>query len=322
MAFRSFRAGMATRTILIVLNALAFAFLFLQARYPMTTALAGTLLLAQGWLLVASVERANGALTLFFRALRNADYTQDFAFPRGSRFDGLKAEYESVMDILRSHNLEKERHYQYIRAVVGSIGVGVLVFDQGEAVDLCNEAFKATLGIGEPRSLRDLERVDPRLPRLFRELKNGEKESFRLGSERDRLQLIVSASDFVLLGGKYRLVTLQDIRRELEENEIDAWQKMARVLTHEIMNSITPISSLASTASSILDQAVRRRRLGAARLSISRTPAATPRPPSIPSRRGAGASYTSWKATANSSGCQNPSCARSPAGRSSRGSRH
>lgn len=252
MAFRSFRAGMATRTILIVLNALAFAFLFLQARYPMTTALAGTLLLAQGWLLVASVERANGALTLFFRALRNADYTQDFAFPRGSRFDGLKAEYESVMDILRSHNLDKERHYQYIRAVVGSIGVGVLVFDQGEAVDLCNEAFKATLGIGEPRSLRDLERVDPRLPRLFRELKNGEKESFRLGSERDRLQLIVSASDFVLLGGKYRLVTLQDIRRELEENEIDAWQKMARVLTHEIMNSITPISSLASTASSIL----------------------------------------------------------------------
>jgi signal transduction histidine kinase len=252
MAFRNFRAGIAARTILIALNALAFAFLLLEARYPMTTALAGALFLAQCWLLIASIERANGTLTLFFKALGNADYTQNFVFPRGSRFDGLKAEYESVMDILRSHNLDKERHYQYIRAVAGSIGVGILVFDHGGAVDLCNEAFKTMLGIREPRSLRDLERLDADLPRLFREMKNGEKESFRLGSERDRLQLIVSANDFILLGEKYRLVTLQDIRRELEENEIDAWQKMARVLTHEIMNSITPISSLASTASSIL----------------------------------------------------------------------
>ena len=225
------------------------------------------------------------------------------------------------MDILRSHNLDRERHYQYIRAVAGSIGVGILVFDQGGAVDLCNEAFTAMLGISAPRNIHELERFDSDLPRQLTEMRNGEKESFKLGSERDRLHVIVSASDFILLGEKSRLVTLQDIRRELEENEIDAWQKMARVLTHEIMNSITPISSLASTASSILAKLFEegdptRKALDAEEAGE------TPRQPSIPSRRGAGASYTSWKATVNSSGCQNPSCARSPAGRSSRGSRH
>lgn len=200
MGFRSFRAQIAARTILIAANALAFAFLLREARYPMTTALAGALFLAQCWLLTAGIERANGALTLFFKALRNADYTQDFVFPRGSTFDGLKAEYESVMDILRSHNLDRERHYQYIRAVAGSIGVGILVFDQGGAVDLCNEAFTAMLGISAPRNIHELERFDSDLPRQLTEMRNGEKESFKLGSERDRLHVIVSASDFILLG--------------------------------------------------------------------------------------------------------------------------
>jgi two-component system, NtrC family, nitrogen regulation sensor histidine kinase NtrY len=252
MAFRNLRANIAVRTILIAVNAYAFFFLLFEARYPLTLALTGALSLVQCWLLIASVEKANGVLTHFFRSIRSADFTQSYSFPEGAPYGGLKAEYEAAMELLRNYNLDREKNYQYIRTIAGSISVGILVFDQGGTVDLCNEAFKAMLGIREPRKVWELEGVDKELYRLFRELKNGERESVRISFEQDWLQLIVSVNDFVLLRGKYRLVTLQNIRRELEENEIDAWQKMARVLTHEIMNSITPISSLASTAGSIL----------------------------------------------------------------------
>jgi two-component system, NtrC family, nitrogen regulation sensor histidine kinase NtrY len=252
MALKSYRAEIAARVSLIAANACVFSFLLFKAAYPLTLALVFLLFLVQCRLLVSSVDRTVGALGHFFNAIRNADFTQNYAFPGGRPFDELRVEYESVMELLRSYHLNREKDYHYIRTIVDSIGVGILVFDQGGKVDLCNEACASMLGLREPRNIRELEGVDGDLYRLLGEMRNGEKESYTINFERDRLRLIVSANDFILLRGKYRLVTLQNIRRELDENEIDAWQKMARVLTHEIMNSITPISSLASTAGSIL----------------------------------------------------------------------
>ena len=252
MAFRSYRVELAGRVALIAANACAFSFLILKAAYPLTTALAGLLFLIQCRLLVASVDRTAGALGHFFHAIRNADFTQNYAFPGGPPFDELRAEYEGVMELLRNYNLGREKDYHYVRTIAGSIGVGILVFDQGGAVDLCNEACASMLGLRAMRDISELERVDRNLYALLRGMRNGEKESYTVVFGRDRLRLIVSVNDFILIRGKYRLVTLQNIRRELDENEIDAWQKMARVLTHEIMNSITPISSLASTAGAIL----------------------------------------------------------------------
>jgi two-component system, NtrC family, nitrogen regulation sensor histidine kinase NtrY len=254
MAFRSYRVEIAVRVALIAANSCAFFLLAFKAAYPLTTALTGILFLAQCRLLVASVDRGAGALGHFFNAIRNADFTQNYAFPGGPPFDALRSEYEGVMALLRDYSLGREKDYHYVRAIAGSIGVGILVFDREGAVDLCNEACAKMLGLRSIRKLGELEGVDRNLHRLLREMRNGEKESCTVAFDRDRLRLIVSVNDFVLLRGKYRLATLQNIQRELDENEIDAWQKMARVLTHEIMNSITPISSLASTASSILER--------------------------------------------------------------------
>ncbi len=83
-------------------------------------------------------------------------------------------------------------------------------------------------------------------------LKAGEKETIKLVDENDFIQLIIYATEFKLRDQRYLLVSLQNIQSELEEKEMEAWQQLIRVLTHEIMNSITPISSLASTVQTIL----------------------------------------------------------------------
>jgi two-component system, NtrC family, nitrogen regulation sensor histidine kinase NtrY len=253
MAFRSFRVEVAIRVALIAANACVFSFLLVETSYPLTTGLAGFFFLIQCRFLVARVDRSAAALGHFFHAIRNADFTQNYAFPGGKPFDRLRAEYEGVMELLRNYSLGKEKDYHYIRTIAGNIDVGIIVFDQEGTVDLCNEACARLLGMRAIRNVKELAGVDRDLFRLLMEMRNGERESYSISSERDRLRLIVSVNDFVLLRGKYRLVTLQDIQKELDENEIDAWQKMARVLTHEIMNSITPISSLASTTGSILE---------------------------------------------------------------------
>jgi two-component system, NtrC family, nitrogen regulation sensor histidine kinase NtrY len=253
MAFRSFRVEIAVRVALIASNACAFSFLLFKTSYPLTTAMAGLVFLVQCRLLYASIGRTVEVLSHFFSAIRNEDFTQDYAISGGPPFEELREEYRRVMKMLRAYNLGREKDYRYIRTIAGSIGVGILVFDQGGGVDLCNDACARMLGTGAIGNLRELEGVDADLYGLVREMRDGDKETRAICLDRGRLRLIVSVSDFVLLGKKYRLVTLQDIQRELDDNEIDAWQKMARVLTHEIMNSITPISSLASTTGSILE---------------------------------------------------------------------
>jgi two-component system, NtrC family, nitrogen regulation sensor histidine kinase NtrY len=261
MAFKSYRISIALRIALLALTIYFFFFLLDGRRYPLTVAMVGALSLAQCWLLFNYTDRINRRWTRFFEAVRNADFTQNYVFPPDSSLNDLRREYSLVMDILRKYSLEKETHYQYIRTITRSIGVGILVFDRKGDVDFCNEAFRDMLGTRSIRNIDEMETVNDDLRRLFREMKNGDKELFHANLEGDWLRLIVSVTDFVMLREKFRLVTIQNIRQELEENEIDAWQKLARVLTHEIMNSITPISSLASTAKEILAKRLDRKNI-------------------------------------------------------------
>jgi nitrogen fixation/metabolism regulation signal transduction histidine kinase len=237
---------------LILANAYLFVFLLLKTPYFLTTAFVGIASLAQCALLIVSIDKVNRIWTHFFEAVRNADFTQNYALPGGASFNELKAEYATVMALLKKYSVDRETHHQYLQTITRNIGVGVAVLTHGGKIDFSNDAFSRMLGARAVRTLRDIERLDKDLCRTFTTAKNGDSQLFRLRLGDDWLQLIVSVTDFVLLQEKYRLVTIQDIRRELEDNEIDAWQNAARVLTHEIMNSITPISSLSSTARGIL----------------------------------------------------------------------
>lgn len=254
MAFKNFRASIILRVALIALNIYAFFFLVFDARYPLTALMAGISSLIQCGFLIRSIERTNRIWTHFFEAVNGADFSRTYSVPGGRSFRKLKSEYAAAMQTLRKYHLDRETHRQYVQTVLRHIGSGILTFKQDGEIDLLNEAFKGMLGTRAMRNISELEGINADLYRKIIEMKNGGAELIRIGLEEERLQCIVSVKDFILLRDKYRLVSIQDIGRELEENEIDAWQKLARVLTHEIMNSIAPISSLASTANAMLRQ--------------------------------------------------------------------
>ena len=102
--------------------------------------------------------------------------------------------------------------------------------------------------------IQELKKISEELSTTLMEIKAGEKKLVKLYVEDELLQLSIHATEFLMRGEKYLLVSLQDIHPELEQKEIESWQMLIRVLTHEIMNSITPISSLASTVQDIIKE--------------------------------------------------------------------
>jgi signal transduction histidine kinase len=147
---------------------------------------------------------------------------------------------------------EKEEHFQYLQTVVQHIGVGLLAFTADGEVALINTAAKRLLSIGHLINIKSLEQVSPSLVHTLFAMKSGNKVLVKIEIHKEPLQLVVSATELKLRGQTHTLVSLQNIQSELDEKEVEAWQQLIRVLTHEIMNSITPISSLASTVNEML----------------------------------------------------------------------
>jgi len=138
------------------------------------------------------------------------------------------------------------------RKIVQHIGVGLVVFDGSGDVALINNAAKRLLRVPRLGNIDDLDRVSPALTTGLRPLGPGDQQLVRLEAEGESIQLALHASVFRMRDREHTLVSLYDIGGALEEKEMEAWQNLIRVLTHEIMNSITPIASLASTASDML----------------------------------------------------------------------
>jgi two-component system, NtrC family, nitrogen regulation sensor histidine kinase NtrY len=219
MAYANLRINLALRVAFIALDICLFFYLLFAARYPLTMVLSGATTLVQCALLVASVEKRSRVLASFFEAVKNADFTQNYSFPQGKAFAALKTEYEQVMGILRGYSLEREKQYRYLRTIARCIGVGLVVYDQDGRVDLCNEAFVGMMGIGALHRIEELAGVNADLLRVFREMKDGERLMLDTSFYDERYRLLIAATDFIQSRKKYRVVSVQNIRRELEENE-------------------------------------------------------------------------------------------------------
>ena len=145
-----------------------------------------------------------------------------------------------------------EFQYLYLLNIISHIRIGIMVFESNGRIDMINETARKLLGIDKVRFIRDLSQIEPELPNIVFNLKPGESRLLKLLIRNEPSQLAFQADQFKLYERTYTLISLQNLQNALDENEMLSWQKLIRVITHEIMNSITPISSLASTAKSLL----------------------------------------------------------------------
>ncbi len=253
MAFKNFRTICVVRVGLLCATICLFSYLILQMHYYAMILIIGTLIVYQTYALIRYVEKTNLDLTHFLEAVRSEDFTQSFTGAGlGSSFNQLRAAYNEVLNVLQQARSEREEHYRYLQTVVQHVGVGLICFQPNGKVELINTAAQRILKTARLRNFNELESFSKDLVDTLLRLKAGEKKMVKVEHNGERLHLAIYATELRMRGHRYTLVTIQNIQSELEEKEMEAWQNLVRVLTHEIMNSITPISSLASTANDLL----------------------------------------------------------------------
>ncbi|MFZ5517567.1 MAG: sensor histidine kinase [Candidatus Zhuqueibacterota bacterium] len=253
MVFRHFRFIISLRIFLLAANGLLFSFFILKTVHYAVIGVSGLVFVYQIYSLIRYVEKTNRDLNRFLDAIRYDDFSQSFSgLSLGASFDELRKAFNDVLEKFKRTRSEKEEHFRYLHTVVQHVGIGLITFQPNGDVQLINTAAKRLLKVNRLRNIEQLSSLSQDLGTRLKKMKSGEKALVKVSDEDSALQLTISATEFRMQGQQFTLVSLQNIQSELEEKEMDAWQNLIRVLTHEIMNSVTPISSLASTVNCLL----------------------------------------------------------------------
>ena len=191
--------------------------------------------------LIGYVERSRRELASFLLAIKQQDFTNTYHYKSKS---DLNYAFHEINGVLKKLKNEKASNLLYLQTVVEHVKVAVLCFDEDYRIQLSNHASRQLFDKDQLGSIKSLETVSPTLSKQIISMENGEKRLIKL-QVRDRVfNLSVLATEFKLQNKSYKLISFQDIKSELEANEIESWQKLIRVLTHEIKNSVIPISTL------------------------------------------------------------------------------
>ena len=247
---KNFRLNILVRLLLLTLSLGGLIFLLIRAELIATTIFVGVLTLLQIISLIRYVENTNRILQTFFSSIRFDDFTSLMGFSiKGKSFDELNSELEHVMRRFQQVRMEKEANYRYLEQVIHHLSIPTLSIKNREEINFFNRAAKRLFQVSHLSRLNEL---DPILVQTIRQMKAHERQFVNLTRNQEILSLVLYLTEFKLDAETYQLVSFQNIRTEVEKIEVDAWQKLIRVLTHEIMNSITPISTLADTLQNLL----------------------------------------------------------------------
>ena len=251
MTSDKYYTGIIVRVLLIVFSALILAFLSYKTNYLYTISVLAILIIIETWALIRYILRRRNDIKRMLEYIKENNPSIYFAQSRNYPFNELGYFLNEIGDIVREVRIEKENQLQYMRYIVQHVGTGLLSFDREGTVDIINQAARDLLGVTEINSISTLEAVHQGLPDILRKLRVDEQKVITMKSEGRLQQLAIRVSVFRIGEKEIRLVSLQDIKNELDEKEMDSWQKLIRVLTHEIINSVTPVTSLTTTISGV-----------------------------------------------------------------------
>jgi nitrogen fixation/metabolism regulation signal transduction histidine kinase len=252
MVFKQFRFNIILRVLLLTATCLAL-FITLNSTYTFTPVLVAGLIIYQVWSMIKYVDRTNRELASFLESIRYSEFTRSFQIGDiGSSFRELNSAFNDVMKDFQQVRSEREEHFHYLQSIVQSIDVSILAYQRDGTVEMINPAAKKLFQINTLRSIYKLDELSKELTHTLLTIHPGENKLVKVQDEEDILQLAIYATEFKIKDKLILLSTVKNIQNVLEEQETAAWQKLIRVLTHEIMNSIAPIASLSSTVDSML----------------------------------------------------------------------
>jgi len=252
MGYSRFQTGILIRLAGLALTLTALAWIMLNTGWYVTMALFIAAVAGQVMALMHFATRSGREVARFLDAVAFDDNTVAFsALSQDGALAELGAAMTRVLDQLRTGRAQREEQAQYLQSVIAHIPVALMSVDENGSVQLMNLAARRLFETGCTHASQ-LAQFSEAFATTLGSLKPGEGTIVRMERDHGALQLKAAATGLVLGGVRQRLISLQNIETELTAHELAAWQTVIRVMAHEVMNSLTPISSLAATAGDIV----------------------------------------------------------------------
>jgi nitrogen fixation/metabolism regulation signal transduction histidine kinase len=254
MVYKNFRLNIIIRIIILLAALSAIALFFVQAEYIRLVYLVIFLVLLVVELFYY-IDRVNRDISQFLIAVLHDEYTLAFKeIGRGRSFRGL---YKAMNDIslkMKILSKEKEMRNQYLFSLIEQVKVGILSYEPSGKVHLVNRAFNELLATPGIKVGTELTEREPELLSILEGVQTGERKLVKKKIHGEDKEFSIQSAGFRVEDREFNLVSVQDISEELDERELEAWQKLIRVLTHEIMNSVTPITSLTGSLYDLVNE--------------------------------------------------------------------
>ena len=196
------------------------------------------------------LNRTNKKLSFFFSAVRNDETS--LVIPEEIGFANEKLLNKSLNELndkLKNAKINIELQEKFYKSIMENIRTGIISFFRNGAIEFTNPEIKRMFGLDHISHINKLMNIDPKLVELLEKIETGEQKRINVKVNHNLLSLAVHSQTIVMQGREVKIVTLQDIKSELDIHEMDSWQKLIRILNHEIMNSVAPITSLSNTLS-------------------------------------------------------------------------
>ena len=254
MGFRRFSVLLIVRLVLAGIAGGVTVWLFLQPGLHSLTLLSAVLLVGLVGELWWYVSRTNREVTRFLDAARHADYSQRFDFENvGAGFEELANTFSEILEKISAVRSNQEMELRRLRALIDHTPIPLLTIHGDDTITLQNNSARRMFGSAQVARLKDLRQFGVSFYTAVDEAVPGNRELVSFSVDGVEYKLTLATSENIVAGEAIRLVSLQDIQSELDMTQADAWQDLVRVLTHEIMNSITPVRSLATTAAEVVE---------------------------------------------------------------------
>ena len=259
MVFRRFSLRLAMRLIVLGIAIAAALWLILQPGLHSATLLALGLVAITATELWWFINRTNREVARFLEAARHADYSQRFSYEDlGTGFGELAAAFTDILNRMYEQRSSLETDRRRLRALIDHIPIPLMTLHGNGSITLQNNAARRLFGAAHVTQIADLKQFGRSFHDAVAEAVPGQRELVTFEVEGIEYNLTLATTELIIAGRSERLISLQDIQSELDAHQAEAWEDLVKVLTHEIMNSITPVTSLAATAAEVVDDVARK----------------------------------------------------------------
>ncbi|MDI3321703.1 sensor histidine kinase [Pinibacter soli] len=254
MTFRRYKWGILLQVLLLFIVLCAEAY-FVNNQQYLFAVVCLPVIIYLVWSFYRFHKKAETEVSQFVESVRYRDFSRYFDEKHApSEFQILRKGFNEINSTFKIITKERETQYQYLQKILELVDTGILSYElnTGE-IGWINESFKKMFGIPYLKTVHSLEKRDENLYMHLIRLNTNEHEVVTINKEQSSLKILLSATLFQTDGKIFKLIAFQNVSEALDETESKAWQRLLSVMTHEIMNSIAPISSLAETLKNRLE---------------------------------------------------------------------